>query len=239
MMLRSARLAKPTFYITENNPLNFLLLTILILFLSTRASAQSFKQGFYNPFPQNKPNSFSVADTQSALTRVGQWGWGPCNSVAVKGNYAYIGNGYVFQVLDISDPANPKIVGELLTDAQIYSVTISGNYAYTVNPFRIIDISDPTNPVLKSSIDALPAAYPANNVKVKGNYAYLGDWGGFITIIDISNPSNPQTLGLMNVPGDGVSDLAVKDTILYAKSVDNFGIYVFNISKEFFNQFRM
>ena len=136
----------------------------------------------------------------------------------------------MFQVLDISDPANPKIVGELLTDAQIYSVTISGNYAYIVNPFRIIDISDPANPALVSSIDSLPAAYPANNVKVKGNYAYLGDWGGFITIIDISNPSNPQTLGLMNVPGDGVSDLAVKDTIIYAKSVDNFGIYVFNIT---------
>ena len=34
----------------------------------------------------------------------------------------------------------------------------------------------------------------------------------------------------MRIPGDGVVSLTVKDTILYANSIDNLGIYVFDIS---------
>ena len=67
--------------------------------------------------------------SDSVLTRLGQWGWGPCDGVAVKGNYAYIGNGAMLQVLDITHPRYPIPVGQLLTNGPVSDVVVSGNYA--------------------------------------------------------------------------------------------------------------
>ena len=182
----------------------------------------------YNKLYYNQYNSSLTED--SALTKVGKWGWGPTYNVATKGNYVYIGNGYLLQVLDVSNPENPKIVGEVLTDNLIFTITLSGNYIYTTSPFRIIDISNPAEPVLVNTY-SLPSGFPPSSaVTVKGNYAYVGDYLGNIYIIDISNPANPQVLGQMRIPGDGVVSVTVKDTILYANSIDNLGIYIFDIS---------
>ena len=174
-----------------------------------------------------KPVNISA---QNTFTKVGQWGWGPTYNLAANGNYAYIGNGYLLQVLDVSDPANPKIAGELLTSSLVFTVTLSGNYIYTTSPFRIIDVSNPANPILVSTYN-LPSGFPPSSaVTVEGNYAYVGDYAGNIYIIDVSNPSNPQTLGQMRFPSDGVISIAVKDTVLYANFIDSPGIDAFDIS---------
>jgi len=209
---------------------------LLFLFGFTSLIAQSNKFNYNNPsFSRckinyyNKPvNQFPSADSQSALTKVGQWGWGPCFDVAVEGSYAYIGNGYEFQVLDISNPASPKIIGQLPMRYPIENVAVSGNYAYTIRPFYIINISNPTNPVLVSTYN-LPSGDGPTAMLVKGNYAYLGDGSGNIFIVDISNPSNPQETGYLGTDADFVKSIAVKDTVLYA-SVGDRDIAVYNIA---------
>ena len=127
----------------------------------------------YNKLYYKQYNSSLTED--SGLTKVGQWGWGPCYNVAVNGNYAYIGNGYLLQVLDISDPTNPKIAGELLTSSLVFTVTLSENYLYTTSPFRIIDISNPSEPILVNTYTLPSAIPPSSAITVKGNYAYVGD----------------------------------------------------------------
>ncbi len=173
-------------------------------------------------------NQFSTADSQTALTKVGQWGWGPCFDVAAEGNYAYIGNGYIFQALDMSDPANPKIVGQLPMRYPIEKVAVSGIYAYTIRPFNIINISNPTNPVLVSTY-YLPSGDGPTAILVKGNYAYLGDGFGYVFIIDISNPSNPKEIGHLLTYGEFVKSIAVKDTVLYASMGDR-DVEIYNIA---------
>ncbi len=211
------------------NEKNILLIT-LILFLSAEVYSQGVSkyQQFYQKLSYSQ--NYSSLASDSVLTKVGQWRWGHCYSAAVKGSYAYIGNGLLLQVLDISKPADPKVVGELFTGGSIRKLIISGNYAYTIFPFQIIDISDPTNPVLVKTLQ-LPSGAPPTAIRVEGNYAYVGDFYGIIYTIDISNPYNPNILdGRMYASGEIVESIAVKDTVLYAVAYDSPGIDVFSIS---------
>ena len=212
--------------------LSILLLFIPSILICQQKQSQADKLISTYPYNKSSYNQYNSSLTSdSILTKVGQWGWGPCYSAGVRGNYAYIGNGLTFQVLDISNPSNPKVVGELLTNTLIEKVVVSGNYAYTISPLQIIDISNPTNPVLVSTLQPT-AEYPdlPTAITVQGNYAYLGDFYGFIVIVDISDPSNPQEVGRMLAAGEIVQSIAIKDTVLYAVTYDGPGIDIFNIS---------
>lgn len=188
-------------------------------------------QQYYQKFSYNQDYSSLTSD--SVLTKVGRWGWGPCYSVALKDNYAFIGNGMMLQVLDISDASHPEVVGELYTGTLIRKIIISGNYAYTITPFQIFDISDPTHPVLAQSVN-LPDVYPPTAITVNKNYIYIGDFYGFIFTIDVTDPYNPDILdGRMLASGEIVQSIAVKDTILYAVTYDSPGIDVYSISNPY------
>jgi hypothetical protein len=208
-------------------------LTIFILQVSDALSQNINPTGqlerTYKDFYVWQDKKESVSANDSLLTILGRWAWGPCYSVAVKGNYAFIGNGETLQALDISDPTNPKAVGQLLTDGFVIRVVVSGNYAYTISPFRIIDISNPANPILVSTFQ-LPAGYPPTAITVQGNYAYVGDFYGDVFIVDVSDPSNPQAIGRMLASGERVQSIVIQETMLYATTADGPGINVFDIS---------
>ncbi|MCU0370906.1 MAG: hypothetical protein MUC31_05780, partial [Bacteroidales bacterium] len=96
-------------------------------------------------------SALGTAKSQNSMntTLIGQWGYGPCNTVAVNGNYAYIGSGCMLVILDISDPSSPQKLGALALPDILQELTISGNYAYVADSdegLRIIDITDPALP---------------------------------------------------------------------------------------------
>ena len=65
------------------------------------------------------------------VERVGEWpGWprGNAIGVTVSGNYAYVAHGvWGLQVIDVSDPANPRRVGGYDTSGYARGVAVSGN----------------------------------------------------------------------------------------------------------------
>ena len=63
-----------------------------------------------------------------------------------------------------------------------------------------------------------------------GTYAYVGDFYGFIFIIDISNPTDPIVIGQMLTFGERVQNIIIHDTLLYATTSDGAAIDIFNIS---------
>jgi hypothetical protein len=154
-----------------------------------------------------------------AATLVGQSNVTSINAkdINVVGNYAYIADdSYGLQIFDISNPATPILKGTYnITNVQ--GVQVTGNYAYVVDMdsgMKIIDISNPSNPVLKGTYDTTgygrsngPADYNNSgfsSVEIVGNYAYLTynyiSAVGYsndtkLDIIDISNPSNPISIG--------------------------------------------
>ena len=74
--------------------------------------------------------------------------------VYVSGSYAYVAdhNGG-FQVIDITNPSTPTIVGSLDV-IYAHKVHVTGGYAYVAGGLilYVIDISDPQNPVLELSL---------------------------------------------------------------------------------------
>jgi len=56
--------------------------------------------------------------------------------VYVKDNYAYMADGPSgLQIIDISDPANPAIIGACDTPDYAYSVYVKDNYAYMADSY--------------------------------------------------------------------------------------------------------
>jgi hypothetical protein len=84
--------------------------------------------------------------------------------VAVSGKYAYVANQTVnpahpnFGVVDIADPANPKLVGTVRNPvlSGAYRIRLHGKFAYISAVYAAsvsaIDITDPTHPVLAAPI---------------------------------------------------------------------------------------
>ena len=84
----------------------------------------------------------------------------PPHGVAVSGNYAYVADGFGLQVVDISMPDSPALVGEVATPGAARGVAVAGNYAYVADGstllnglgLQVIDISLPQSPTLVAAV---------------------------------------------------------------------------------------
>lgn len=149
-------------------------------------------------------------------------------TVAVAGNYAYVGEGQDLVILDITNTSNPKKVAKLTTQSLVTDIAISDGYVYAVifngdgsNSLLVVDISDPLSPKVAGSYN-LADDY-ALSVTVSGNYVYLGRYYD-MTILDISNPSAPKFVGSYSFnsqPHCTASEVAISGNYAYV----NFGSY--------------
>ncbi|MDM8521763.1 C13 family peptidase [Desulfococcaceae bacterium HSG8] len=141
------------------------------------------------------------------------------------------------QVIDISNPQNPVIIGLVWTSSWARGVTVSDGKAYVVcRPYdtefwsygewsglQVIDIGNPENPVITGSIE-IPEIY---DVTVSDGKAYVvcrpydtdlwnngenGEWSG-LQVIDIGNPENPIITGSIEIPE--IYDVTVSDGKAY------------------------
>ncbi len=145
--------------------------------------------------------SAGIVDAQEInLTFEGHFG-GAVYTSAVSGNYAYIGQGQDFVVLDVSNPVSPFKLSKVSTGGLLYDIKVSGSYAYVAdhdNGLIILDISDPTAPSLVSSYDTAGSAL---EVTVSGNHAYVADGYSGLIILDISDPTAPLLVGSYDTAG--------------------------------------
>lgn len=133
------------------------------------------------------------------------------------GNTKYLYIGYYkspifLQVLDVSNPANPTVVGQVdngITSLQSNSIAFStnGHYAYVsgaANLVAVVDISTPTAPSLVTTFapgtgtggDAFSSA------AVKGNFLYIaGDVSNTLSVYDISTPTAPSLITTISTQG--------------------------------------
>jgi murein DD-endopeptidase MepM/ murein hydrolase activator NlpD/PKD repeat protein len=105
------------------------------------------------------------------------------------------------QVIDVSDPANPRRVGGYYTSGYAEGVAVSGNYAYVADfdaGLQVIDVSDPANPRRVGGYDTIGYA---QGVAISGNYAYLAVPDAGLQVIDVSDPANPRWVGGYDTSG--------------------------------------
>jgi hypothetical protein len=113
----------------------------------------------------------------------------------MAGDHAYVADDtHGLQVVDISDPAAPTIVGDVTTPGPAYAVTLAGGYAYVADYYeglQVIDVGEPTAPQIVGT--AATPSY-AMGVAVAGDLAYVAHGGG-LTIVDVAAPTAPAVLG--------------------------------------------
>lgn len=189
----------------------------LYLILATAGAAEEFKPkpAGLSTVPARGTGSHRHAARITAATGglelAGQIG-GSVFAVEVQGSYAYIGVGFRLIILDISNPTQPRQVGQMLLPGIIRQITVAGNYAYIIHgdrndtrSLRIVDISNPSTPLYVSSYDGPGTEM---DVVVVDNYAYLLSWTGGLRVLDISNPVAPVEIGVLIPAGSGAIDIA-------------------------------
>ncbi|MCX6639365.1 MAG: T9SS type A sorting domain-containing protein [bacterium] len=76
-------------------------------------------------------------------------------------------------------------------------ITCQGNYAFlgiggswtTTDGVAIVDVSEATDPMEVAIFNT--EDYTVKDIEVAGNYAYIGSWGAGLSIVNVTNPSNP------------------------------------------------
>jgi hypothetical protein len=124
------------------------------------------------------------------------------SSLAVSGNCVYVtaplGG---LQVIEISDPANPKIVAT--QNAMWFGgLAVSEDKLYVAaRELVVFDVGDPAQPQQLNW-----AAEPAipQDLAVSAGYAYLADGEAGLQVLDIRNPARPQRVGGCDAAGSSV-----------------------------------
>jgi len=178
----------------------------------------------------------ALAATDPKVELVGQWG-GLSSEVVTDGNLAYLAIGPRVVVLDITDPAQPKKLGQssvlprdvlrmVLGNGHLYvanqtaglqilelsnpfeprrvggcklgsdvrDVAVQGSFAYVVDDrdgFHIVDVTDPRAP---RRISGLPTKHIGSSVDVSGSFAYVCSWY-WLEVIDVTDPYQPVKRG--------------------------------------------
>lgn len=126
------------------------------------------------------------------------------NDVAVSGKIALLATDPPdaapgFDVIDISDPAHPKLIMEY-RDRRAHAITLEGHLAFpSGNRFMdIIDLSDPYHP---KKVGTFEASSFIHDVKILGNRAYLAlGTGQGVQVVDISDVTNPKAVSILVDP---------------------------------------
>ncbi|MGV8026592.1 MAG: hypothetical protein AB2L18_08550 [Anaerolineaceae bacterium] len=132
--------------------------------------------------------------------------------------YLYVACGAAgLQILDVSNPASPKLVGSYDTSGYTENVYLKGNNAILADGpsgIQVLDVSNPSAPVWVS--EAYPLVY-TYDVEMSGNTLYAAGGGSGLLVVDLSNVAQPQEKGIISMGG-----------FLYALTISGKRIYSAN-----------
>lgn len=144
-------------------------------------------------------------------------------SVAVRGNYVYLGTASGMDILDIANPQSPVFAGSYDEGGWYESLTVGGQYLYCFDYSGrqlALDLSNPVDPQIagqragSSSVDRAAAG---------NGYFYTAN-GRLIDIFSATNFANWAPLGRITLPGGSsaqVSDMFAAGNHLFVTSRDN------------------
>jgi len=169
--------------------------------------------------------------------------------ISIKGNHAFLGGfgSTKFSVIDLSDPANMKIVKTLdephycqmvseIGDDGVLYVALWGSLYGDKGGLAAFDVSDPRNIHELSHVFSKDMA-KANRVKIEGDYVFMPlevENGGGVAIVDRTNPKKLlHVKTVLNIPE--VSKpycLTIKQDYLYLFSSKTNSMVVMQIIKD-------
>lgn len=149
---------------------------------------------------------------------------------------AYIADGLAYvadwfsglHIYDISDPSQPRHLGNMHTPGSSKGVVVEDGYAYVGDDdygLQIVDVRDPTKPVTVGSVLTTGLAY---TLKKRDELIFLADHRGGFHIINVKDVTKPFIVSSYNTQGKSWA-IDVQDDIVYVAD-DTSGLLVFDIS---------
>ena len=131
------------------------------------------------------------------------------------------------RLLDISDPAQPVIIGYYAGLEYGYNVTSTATHAYVANEsLKVFLIEDPLN-ISELGYYKAPLV-SVQDVDYDNGYTYIaGGYGGF-RVVDVSDPSDPTEVGACSTVGYAIR-LDVQGEYAYVANMDG-GLRIINVS---------
>jgi hypothetical protein len=166
-------------------------------------------------------------------------------SLAVQGNYVYVSSGPVsgpgysstdLQIVDISNPALPVLVGAITIDSYyiFHMVALGQNLYAAAAPFSgysegllIFSLSESPYPALKGRIATKGNAYDVV-VAPDLKHAFVADGEGGLQVFDVSDILHPFEIGAYDPPST-IQSMVVADGFTYTSS-GAYGIHAVDLS---------
>ena len=181
-----------------------------------------------------------------APTELGEYYGGEIDGAAFdrSGQFCYLGddsNAWSWQgpghselvVLDLSGGADPIEVNRIqIQQVDVDGLTVAGNYLYvgsqpeneTEAYLEIYDVSNPSEPVLVGQSEALTSPdagwydIDPEQIVIAGARAYVLHDAALVSVLDVTNPTDPVLLGQFDLPNEACWSMAVQDEIMFIAS---------------------
>ncbi len=149
---------------------------------------------------------------------------GYTTDIDIDNNYAYVTEwDGLLHIIDISvvDSAMEYTIWSYETPEAAYGIDVVDGIAYVAydyyNREKGMQILDVSNPADIKELSRIPTTHGAFKVQVQGDYAYIV--GGYVSIVNISDPTNPVLVSEF-FTGYYSSDLDVRGNLLYLADLD-------------------
>ncbi len=152
---------------------------------------------------------------------------GSVESICATGDYVFLGEGSSLNVVDVSDPTNPHVIGSEYLPGLIEAICIRDERAYIANGdlgFYIVNVENPERPLIMGYTDSMSNAV---DVVSDGDYAYVvSDYR--LHIVDVRDPYSPRIVHSMNTPERANAVTISGNTLYFTYGFD--GIRIVDIS---------
>ncbi len=142
-------------------------------------------------------------------------------AVTVAGTRAYMAGGpdYDFQVIDVSDPTEPVVLGSINAPIPLSGyreIQLAGDVAW-VSGLVGFDVANPNAPTAISSI----GGFTVRDLAFWGDHAYVAGPFRQVAILDVSDPSAPLHIADIELPlGSSRARICADDGLLYVLQYD-------------------
>jgi hypothetical protein len=134
---------------------------------------------------------------------------GGASTAVIRGASAYILTPTTLQVADLQ---TRTVTGSAPLTGPV-GLDVSGSFAFVASQgLRVLNVQNAASPSVVGSAAAISGT--VNDVRVKGDYAYLCASTG-LQVFDISDPTHPLGVGLLDSDGGGVQAAVIRGTRAY------------------------
>lgn len=136
---------------------------------------------------------FAPVHSAAGMALLGHFG-GEVSTGVVDGSHLYVGVGPRVEVYDVTDPAKPSLLGDIVLPGLVKDVAVSGQTVYAAIGGKGLWLIDVTNPSAPSILGSHSLSNGATHLIADGAIAYVAS-GSDIYKLDISSPTAIQMLG--------------------------------------------